>query len=73
MQYRIYCLNDEGRFSQTTEIELASDRDAMAYATSLDHGSQCEVWNGARLVGKIPPRANFSNERNFSAPARARS
>ena len=52
-QYRIYCLNDEGRFSKAEEIEAASDGEALARARALHHHGICEVWTGKRLVGTI--------------------
>ena len=52
-QYRIYCLNDEGRFKKVKEIEASSDAEAIAHACSLDHDGECEVWAGNRLVGRV--------------------
>jgi len=54
LQYRIYCLNEEGRFSKAEEIEATSDGEALAHARSLHHLGICEVWQSARLVGTIP-------------------
>jgi hypothetical protein len=53
VEYRIYCLNDEGRFSKVTEVEAKSDDDALAQARALDHPGICEVWQGNRLVGRV--------------------
>ena len=50
-QYRIYCLNDEGRFSKVEEIEAASDAEALASARATGQSGSCEVWQGNRLVG----------------------
>lgn len=52
-EYRIYCLNDEGGFAKSEEIEAPSDEEALAYARNLHHGGECEVWAGGRLVGRI--------------------
>jgi hypothetical protein len=52
-QYRIYCLNEEGRFHKVEEITAANDAEALARARSLHHGGECEVWAGDRLVGRI--------------------
>ena len=52
-QYRIYCLDDEGRFSKVKEIELADDAEALAHARSLKHPGGCEIWTGARRVGRV--------------------
>jgi hypothetical protein len=67
-QYRIYCLSDEGSFSKTEEVELASDAEAMDYARALHHQGDCEIWRGARLVGRIEGHGE-----SFPASAGARS
>jgi hypothetical protein len=70
-QYRIYCLDEEGRFSKADEIKLADDAEAMAYARALHHNAPCEVWNGNRLVGKVD--SSHSDGAGSSASALARS
>lgn len=57
LQYRIYCLNEEGRFSKAEEIEAGSDGEALAYARALHHHGICEVWQSRRLVATIPAQA----------------
>jgi hypothetical protein len=52
-QYRIYCLNDEGRFHKVEEIRAANDAEALARARTLKHPGECEIWRGDRLVGKV--------------------
>jgi hypothetical protein len=64
-EYRIYCLDGEGKISKADEIELADDAEAMAYARALDHDAPCEVWNGNRLVGKVG--SSHSDGAAFSA------
>jgi hypothetical protein len=54
--YRIYCLNEGGRFSSAREIEADSDADAIARARELKHAFNCELWNGDRLVARVPSR-----------------
>jgi hypothetical protein len=53
-QYRIYCLNHEGRFHKVEEIEASSDAEALNRARELHHSGECEVWKDDRLVGKVP-------------------
>jgi hypothetical protein len=53
MQYRIYCLNVEGRFHKVEEIEASSDAEALERARSLGHSGECEIWEGNRLVAKL--------------------
>jgi hypothetical protein len=52
-QYRIYCLNDEGRFHTVEEITACNDAEALARANKLDHAGECEIWRGDRLIGRI--------------------
>jgi hypothetical protein len=52
-QYRIYCLNEEGRFHKVEEISASNDAEALARAHALKHPGECEVWSGNRLVGKV--------------------
>jgi hypothetical protein len=52
-QYRIYCLDDEGRFRKVEEVEAADDSDALAHARALKHSGECEVWRGSHLVGRV--------------------
>jgi hypothetical protein len=54
-EYRLYCLNDGGRFSKSHEIEARDDDDALAKARAMKLDVFCELWNRERLVAKIPP------------------
>jgi hypothetical protein len=56
LQYRIYCLDDEGRFRKVEEVEASGDADALERARALGHSGECEVWRGSRLVGRIEPQ-----------------
>jgi hypothetical protein len=61
IQYRIYCLNEEGRFHKVKEIEAPSDAEALAHARSLKHFGECEVWRGSRLVGRVTPAGTLTD------------
>ena len=54
-QYRLYCLNDAGRFSRSHEITAGSDKQALAKAKELKLPVECELWERDRLVGKLDP------------------
>ena len=54
-EYRLYCLNDHGRFAKSHEIEAKSDVDALQQVSALRLGVACELWNRDRLVAKLPP------------------
>src|SRR3954447_25405130 len=61
-EYRIYCLNIEGRFSKVSEVVAAGDAEALARARELRHSGGCEVWQGNRLVGTVEAHSNASSE-----------
>lgn len=54
-EYRLYCLNDQGNFAKSREIEAKSDADALDQARALNLDVPCELWNRNRLVAKLPP------------------
>jgi hypothetical protein len=54
-EYRLYCLNDHGRFARAHEIEARDDEDALAQARAMKLPVECELWNRNRLVAKLPP------------------
>ena len=54
-QYRLYCLNDAGRFSKSHEITANTDDQAHDKAKELKLPVQCELWERDRLVGKLDP------------------
>jgi hypothetical protein len=51
--YRLYCLDLEGRSVEAKEIEAGSDEDAIRQAQSLPGLRQCEVWRGHHLVARV--------------------
>lgn len=53
-EYRLYCLNDDGRFTKSHEIEAKGDADALAKARSMKLPVICELWNRNRLVATVP-------------------
>jgi hypothetical protein len=52
-EYRVYCLDREGRSVEAKEIEAVSDEEAVRKARSLTGLNLCEVWRGHHLVAKI--------------------
>jgi hypothetical protein len=54
-EYRLYCLDERGRFTNSHEIEASDDDDALAKARALKLPVVCELWNRNRLVTKLPP------------------
>lgn len=53
-EYRLYCLDDEGRFAKSHEIYAENDADAFDKARAMKLDVVCELWNRDRFVGKLP-------------------
>jgi hypothetical protein len=56
-EYRLYCLNDRGRFAKAHEFTAQDDSDALEKAKTLKAGVDCELWNRDRLIAKLRPDA----------------
>lgn len=56
-EYRLYCLNDQGKFTKSHEIEAASDADALKQAREMKLPVACELWNRNRLVAELPAQS----------------
>jgi hypothetical protein len=54
-EYRLYCLNELGRFTKAHEFEARSDEEALAKARAMKLRVVCELWTRNRMVGKLPP------------------
>jgi hypothetical protein len=53
--YRLYCLDTNGKISDSGEvIQASSDDEALAIARSKKLAVHCELWLGNRLVGPVP-------------------
>ena len=53
-EYRIYCLDTAGRIRDATVVDQHGDADALAAARAITPaGRQAEVWQLARLVGRV--------------------
>jgi hypothetical protein len=53
-EYRLYCLDGAGKFTNAHEITATDDADALARARELKLPVKCELWERGRLVAKIP-------------------
>jgi hypothetical protein len=52
-EYRLYLLDRHGRICRGEDFVSENDDDAMAHARQLSAGQNAEVWQYARVVGKI--------------------
>jgi len=51
--YRVYTLDDAGKFIGATEIEAASDWEALELVRLYPDDLGFEVWAGPRMVGQV--------------------
>lgn len=55
-EYRLYCLDERGRFAKSHEIYAEDDGDALAKARAMKLDVVCELWSRDRFIGKLPPQ-----------------
>jgi hypothetical protein len=53
--YRLYKLDEAGKYNVSEQLEAADDIEAMALARATEHPFMCEVWLARRLVGRFKP------------------
>ena len=57
-EYKLYRLDGAKRIARAADVLSAdSDEAAVAAARSLAKSGACEIWQGARLVARIPAGA----------------
>jgi len=52
--YRLYCLDGNGKIAAAEWIEAADDASALTAARALAKPVECELWLRNRLVDRIP-------------------
>jgi hypothetical protein len=55
--YRICCYDAARHVVSQDWIEAVSDVEAIAKAEALRYGTQCELWDGNRMVARLESRA----------------
>lgn len=55
--YKLYCFDQVNRMTAAKPIAARSDEEALEMVRSLSPGGPCELWNGDRLVTRIPAPA----------------
>ena len=53
--YRLYKLDEAGKFDRSEGLEAANDSEAMRLARATGHSFACEVWLERHLVGRFMP------------------
>jgi hypothetical protein len=51
--YRVYSFDKAHSIVSADWLEAVSDEDAIAKAKERGFGSQCEIWEGKRLVAEL--------------------
>ena len=54
--YRLYFLDEQGHIKRPLDLECETDEDALEAASQHRHQHGTELWEGKRLVGRIPTR-----------------
>jgi hypothetical protein len=55
MEYRLYCINDAGQFTNAHEIVADSDEHALQQAREMKLNQRCELWSKDRMVALLEP------------------
>jgi hypothetical protein len=53
-EYRAYLIGSDGHFASFRSLVCDNDADAIAWAKQLTGDQEIELWNGKRLVGRLP-------------------
>lgn len=53
--YRLYCLDETGRFTKAHEFAASGDREALDLARDMNLAVKCELWNRDRMVATLEP------------------
>ena len=51
--YRLYFLDGQGRITRAVDVDCGGDAQALEKAEGLTKGQPGELWQRARLVGKV--------------------
>jgi hypothetical protein len=54
--YRLYCLDGANKVTSAEWIDADDDKAAIEVAKELMDGQECEIWQGTRLVARLPRR-----------------
>lgn len=54
--YRLYCLDGVKKVASAEWIEADGDEAAIEVAKEMMDGHDCELWQGSRLIARIPRR-----------------
>lgn len=52
--YRLYCLDERGKFTKSHDVHAKNDDEALALAREMKLPVQCELWERERMVAELP-------------------
>ncbi|NNM77452.1 hypothetical protein HJG53_11095 [Sphingomonas sp. ID1715] len=52
--YKLYCLDRNGRIARRHDIVAEDDAAAVAIGRKIDPAVSCELWSGSRKVALLP-------------------
>jgi hypothetical protein len=55
--YRVYFFDDADHIVKAVVVDAENDMDATTKATALMDGHDMEIWDGSRLVARLPHSA----------------
>lgn len=53
-EYKLYCLDRNGRIARRIELEATDDKAAIATVKNDFPDTSCELWSGPRKVAMLP-------------------
>lgn len=53
-EYKLYCLDRNGRIARRLDLEAGDDTSALEVARTLEPGTDRELWCGTRKVAFLP-------------------
>lgn len=59
--YRLYCLDEAGKFTRPHEFTAGSDEEALNVVSAMHLHVRCELWESSRMVGKLPSLAAITD------------
>jgi hypothetical protein len=67
-EYKLYCLDHDGRNVEAQSIMASSDEEAVRRASAMQGLRQCEIWQGHRFIATI---TEFDRESDGESGRRA--
>jgi hypothetical protein len=56
-EYRLYCVDGIGKFTQVHDLAAANDAAALLQARAMKLSGKCELWEHGRIVAVLDPHS----------------